>query len=60
MVKNFKINPASINLAAIKPKPSLSEKEFEDKKDEILNTYSLKLLEIEDMQKHYQTRISSD
>jgi hypothetical protein len=48
-VKNFMLKPGSINLAAIKPKPALSEKEFEEKKEEILNTYSLKLLEIEDL-----------
>jgi len=38
----------------------ITEKEFEEKKEHILNTYSQKLVEIEDLKIHYNTRVSSN
>jgi hypothetical protein len=71
-MKNFMIKPQNINLNGQRSKagssvvsnsnkggPALSEKELEHKKEQILTSYSKKLIEIEDLKKHYETRVSN-
>ena len=65
--KNFMIKPANINAGAfnsgggIKPKPislnipKMSESEYNTKREDIINTYSVRLIEVEDLKNHYST-----